>query len=1225
MSKQGQSNYKGINAQSQAAMSLFLQYLRDPNFSYIQLEAPKLADFVLVFNDGHKIICESKAWQEKFTFSHLKGVLNSILRKAELGENDEILIICTDLDDKLEKKVRNIKYFHKFISPEFKRKGFTDRQITILNKVKFWRVNKKFNEKIIYSLFSELIDFWLPQGDINRIIDSILIRKIYKGSEKGARFSREDVVLEIENLRDEVVKKSGYIDTQSRKTEDILKDLGIAVNDPYSPMWSKGQLSALSTQPQLMFYFLDLLKNKKLDNLQEWNELWQLYKIYRFSFSLFEIFEKNLHTEKNKIYILQFFKDNVSGIKTFYQHDFFEVEFVKITKTILDEDSDNKFIRETFKVVKKLISERRDDIFYLKSQRDDFWEREEIAKLVKKIYEKSDSDLKSEVYKFTVKTYNLVEDDGKFSHYTPKEIFETLKDWLIFDFEKRLLALKKELSRQYDELYKKKLRFKKGFSGWELIGGVTSFWGSDYIVSDRHFILYTLQPALKEYYDKSKIKKEGWSFIRRNCISKTDKKTKNKVIKKPVNQNRPDFLNRTIIPIVLERYKSDDKKVSEEAFDILKEFILSRKGIPHKSDLIYQEIRNNCGLSDDKIWKLVKLSIDKFKLPVNPFVEQIALKLAEKGNEEAKRTVKNWLRNPDYYKRGRIFEANIVGIISQFLDFSPDEGIKLFKEIIDKGFIDKIHSFEVFNLAKLLNRIINQNPIMGIRILNDTAEKKKLSKNEQILLFSSLVSRGDLKQENEDISIKIYNNFLDPFLRDLGNNIKQIKEKLFYSQSREGIVEFADTLAGYKKVKEALRIVEIFINDPNPYLPGENPEDPESKYNEHKKILGGEEPLTISSVRGWCAWVLAKCAVLDGRNYIDDIIRLTKKLAKDKNWYVKHMACFALSRLAQVRLSVMPNNKNVLFFNNNIEKALENAKEVEKIAFDLLKEIAKASDNVKKALAKSILQVFNHIRALNQEDTLAFVNIFKKFPDEAIAEAMPLFIGFAEFRREDFKDWKWSKKGLYDDLGNFVDRPFQEILKEIINKQNSKINHSIAIQCISLIKDMKNKSNDSDKFFNIAFKYFGYLHKEYDHEVFNIVYRAVKDAMEKELYFDKWYDLYVKCLKKEKDFYDENFDKEKTMNMYWWPFFYNDDILVLIYQQGDKKKFLRALDIITSFPKELNIHDSDIIISLLKTFSKSNKTAKKIVTQLFERNPSRYYKLRDEWFTKLKKNRKAIR
>ena len=50
MSKAGQNLHKGINAQAYAAMSLFLQHLREPEFSYIHLEPQNFEDFNLVFN-----------------------------------------------------------------------------------------------------------------------------------------------------------------------------------------------------------------------------------------------------------------------------------------------------------------------------------------------------------------------------------------------------------------------------------------------------------------------------------------------------------------------------------------------------------------------------------------------------------------------------------------------------------------------------------------------------------------------------------------------------------------------------------------------------------------------------------------------------------------------------------------------------------------------------------------------------------------------------------------------------------------------------------------------------------------------------------------------------------------------------------------------------------------------------------------------------------------------
>ena len=85
MGKKGQPNFKGIIFQSGAAISLFLQYLKKPNFSYIHLEAPGFQDFNLVFNDGKKIICEAKNWKRKFNYSNLRKILNDILTRDDNG------------------------------------------------------------------------------------------------------------------------------------------------------------------------------------------------------------------------------------------------------------------------------------------------------------------------------------------------------------------------------------------------------------------------------------------------------------------------------------------------------------------------------------------------------------------------------------------------------------------------------------------------------------------------------------------------------------------------------------------------------------------------------------------------------------------------------------------------------------------------------------------------------------------------------------------------------------------------------------------------------------------------------------------------------------------------------------------------------------------------------------------------------------------------------------
>ena len=82
--------------------------MKDPNFSFIHLESADLEDFGLIFTDEHKIICESKYREEKFSFPQLKDILDKIFKKNKITEKDKILIICKNIDDNFISKVKNI-------------------------------------------------------------------------------------------------------------------------------------------------------------------------------------------------------------------------------------------------------------------------------------------------------------------------------------------------------------------------------------------------------------------------------------------------------------------------------------------------------------------------------------------------------------------------------------------------------------------------------------------------------------------------------------------------------------------------------------------------------------------------------------------------------------------------------------------------------------------------------------------------------------------------------------------------------------------------------------------------------------------------------------------------------------------------------------------------------------------------------------------------------------
>lgn len=1206
MSKPGQNNQKGIYAQNLAAMCLFLQLLRDTGFSYIQLEPDNSEDFDLIFKDGKKIICESKFRKEKFSYPQLKELLIKICQRKSINDRDEILVICKSANSDLISEVKNIRFFEPLKDKFIKQYGFGDQLIKILPLVNFWVIPKGFNSEVNYSLLSELINMWLPSEDVERFVDSILLNKIQISSTQGSVYSRSDFESDVSDFKKEVTQRSDYFNNKVVK-EEQFKKLEKDINDNKGIGWGSGSISAFSVQWDLMSFTMDRLKTRNDLDLNKWNDLWQLNKVYYFAFGIFHVFENNLDSDKNKKYVISYIRKNVKDIRGFYRSDFFNVNVVKIITKIIESDYENKYLADAFNIIKDLITINKKEFFYLKDRGHDRgkWEKEEICKLLYKIYNHADTDLKAKVFNLIITSFNITEDEGEFSHYAPKAVYEILQKWLNEDLTNRLPKLTNVISDQYNlyNLFYKKLSKKIEFKGWEHIGGITTYWGNDYRVSDRHFIIHLLAPAIKKFYDYDSDK--AWRFIKSKCISK----------KANISKTRPDFLNRSVYEIVLNRYFSDDKNISKEAFEILKEFICSRKGIPPKTDLIYQAIIN-FNIPDNKKWKLVELTTRKSNVPINPFVERIVTNLAQKDHQKAKAELIKWFSEPKYYSNQFILGTDSVTSIRTLLETKTDLAIDLFRKLITTDNVRSGNSdhFSAFDIAGLLNDIVKMDYAKGLSILRSLEAERDLSKDQQIIYaFSMFDYHGKDESDDPKLLTDIYNDVVDPFLNTFGNDVNLIFKRLSYDTCREAFVQFATRLTAKKKISEALRIIRIFVSDPDPHLPGTDPKDKNDEFNEHKKIENGEEPITITSVRGQCGWALMKCAVLAGREQIPEIINLAGKLANDENYYVIHMACYVLSQLARNRLSVLPTDSQTLFFNDNKVKALAMAKEVENITFRLFNRFLTWPVPVQKSMTKSVLSVFEHIRALNESEALKLVTNLVKCPKEIINEAAPLFIYFAEFRKEAYKKWRFSAPGLYDDLGpdKYDSRKFKKILIETIEaiqKQDTDAYFRFAAVFEHMIRDNAGNTKKDRKTTKMVLYYFDLLTNVYSHNVFDLIYQVVKDKIaKKEENFNVWYSLYFKCLQIEKEFYDKNFVPGITTDMYWWPSFLNSDILELIYQRGKKEKFIKAAEIIFSFPKELEVHENDNIIATLKTFPQTDTRVLNIFQRLFERNPSKYW------------------
>lgn len=1203
MSKAGQSTQKGIFAQNWAAMSLFLQFLRDSNFSYIQLEPERSEDFDLVFKDGKKIICESKYRAKKFNRSELKEVLSSVLQRRSLEQKDEILIVCKNLDENLESEIRNTRFFRN-LKIKFKKAGFTEEMIDLFPRLDFWIFKGAIDKNLNYSLVADLLNIWLPPEDVIRFTDSILQNKISRKATSGSAYSRQDFNKDAQALKVEVQERSDYFNMKSEKDKQFLT-LETDVNGNKGIEWGTGSVSAFSTRWDLMAFAMDRLQTRYDLDLKKWDSFWHLNKM-PFSFRIFEIFKNNSQTEDNKKYILDYIKKYTKTIRGFYRSDYFDVEVVKVVAKIIDESGD-KYLQEAFLILKDLITFSGKELLYLKDTGHDHdqWEKEQVCGLLQKLYLQADSALQQKVVDLLFSTFDITEDDGEFDWHAPKQVYEIIREWLERDFIKRFDIVVSKITRQYSNYYEK-FGTKLQFAGWEHIGGGAAFWGHNYHVGDRHFIGGILAPAIRNFYEKNE--KDGWEFVKTHCISKV----------REVSKERPDFLNRCVYGIILERYSSTEKKLSEEAFKILSEFILSRKGIPHKSALIYQAAVNAI-LSDEKKWRLVEITIKKYKVPVNPFAEQIVRDLAKKKHTAAVATLKGWFSDPEYYKRVH-FEHDPVSNIQGLLETDLDLAIGLFKDLITSEYVVKRQSdrFSAYPVAALLNDIVKLNYGKGLEIIRFLENIDTLSEDQQIIYtFSLFQYKNNDDSDDFKLLLKIYADVVDPFLSSHEDNIESICERLTVANCREALVQFASRLAVKKEMARALRIVKVFINDPDPYLPGKDPHDPKDEYNEQLKIEKGEAPHSITSVRGWCGWTLMKCSVLEGREEVPEIINLTQRLILDENYYVIHMGTFALAQLVRNRLTVLPSDREILFFNDNKEVALQMARKVETIVFDLLDRLLNWPEKVQIAMAESVLHVFEPMRALNEKDAYRFVTTIAKLPLKAIQDAALLLIYFAEFRKDAYVNWKFSLPGLYDDLGpdRYDANKFRRVLLETIKKiQETKPDECFpfAAQIEKAMREVTSlKNGDANHVNKMALGYFDLFTDVYAHNIYNLVYRIVQDKFfAGGNYLEEWFNLLLKCFKVEAIYFQTQIDAGNIQQIYWYPSLYHSSILELVYDKLGKERFMEAAQIYFSLPNEIELHESERLISIVQTIAKDDPNATKIVSSLIERNPSKYWHLR---------------
>lgn len=1142
MSKAGMNNYKGVNYQAWAAMLLFLLRINDGGFESMTIEDEEWEDFTLTYSDGKKIVCEAKFRSSPLTPALLKNILQNIADSpASLNKTDEVLIICPQVSTELEDNVRYVDWSSE-IKQWFKKKGFSNKLIKLLPQVSFFKAADKqylYNETLSYFYNHDKIGYaWLPTTEVEQWLKSVLIDHVYDKAVQGGTFTRAQLSLLIDKYFEEKINLNGSYDSEQKAVREQYKSLlsDIKAENITS---LRSNMSVLSAQPHLMQIVLNIIFAQPNIDLKKWDILWSSLIDRQYWFTIVNEFRSRMDSIENAKYALELFTDHIDAF-TNPAFDSFRAEYaIQNILEILKKHPTLSGNALTF--IQKYLETKRISYHDLDGS-NHRQEKYEIASLLTYIYSRgpNSSQVKKSILDLASKHFDLVSDDGEFDMYTPSEIYKIFYKYLIEDFRSNFEYIKDLLVNQFADakFYGKK------FNGWELMGGSFSQSGDEFSLADRHFLKFIIKPALRSYYESSP--EEAWQMILDEFVSRTED---------DVTRLKPDFLNRAAIPILLSEYGKSGE-YSELAFEILNDLMLMTKGIPSKFEVIFQELRNRQDISNGAKWKLTKEFLKKYPVPLSVFIEQIVSDLAIQGHDEALSTVTSWIENPQYRKRQQQHSFFVGQSMFKLLDtestsHSFSAGVDILRYYLTTDeFKTELDTFDAYSVARTITKVIEQNAQTGFDILRDLYRSSgQLTNNQQVAIWLSI---EQINKQNKDLLVFAYTGFIeDVIFSDLKADNILIEAKFPHHYARELIVQYGVNIASLGLMSEAIRLVRIFIKDTHPTLSNDE-NDPDGTFNYHQRILNGEDPHTINTVRGWVAWILVKFVAVRGKDYIDEIIGFVEMLAFDENLYVRTQATIPLAALAQNRHTVLPNTDTRFI-------TPKQAMRIENIAFKMLRENSNSP-----VILKHLEAVFHRMRAISEDRAKEIFKTYGVVGYKPKTENIYVLLAyFALFRKDDFKAEGLKRllgESLYQSLNNYDDSFFKQLLVNSIRKGDDNIRRHIAWYFWTL---PRKNAGDFEGIFDISYEYLKVVAERYTREAFNSIDHFIHDHLDVKP--TECLSLWKNVTRRERDWLIQN---HKSMQRHeWWSHHYNAEFLVKIRELEGDEQYLDMIEIILGYPE----------------------------------------------------------
>lgn len=1151
MSK-GANSQAGFNAQNWAALSLFVQYSGYASFELIELEQPRLADFVLVFDDK-RIICESK--KSHVTYADLREILYTI---PTLDDKDEILIICTSTGPRLKEDLDNARYFPQVKEQLVKKHQFTDRHIELIPKIKFWVVDKGMNEDIVRSLLAERFQSWLPDDELDDLISTLLVKNIYDKSAEGGIYTKAEFNEELKK-RKELLKQKDDHKHSERSAKEIVNKILEELKDKDSRLQSEHRLKAIIADSRLHYFALqEITKAGNLD-LPFWNNFWLATFSSYYSREVLRIFEENIKSEESATYIVEFIKANLHKLRF---RNMEEYEFKSVSDILMKAVEISKDLNEeVFELLKRIYSYSTETPLFIErgSKGRDEWLLGELAKGFDTLYAKGDANLKSNIVDYIYKSFDIVDEEHDNWHNTPFKFFEILREDLLAK-PSSFKGFLEQVRLQYANHYKK---FQAKYDGWELMGGGVSNFGGDYSVDDRAFVIKIIRPHLNRLSDEKQ-----WKLADEYLTLKVEE----------VSANKPDFMNRAFIPFLIDQYA----KGSEKAFKILSEFIKMRKGIPHKAELIFFYVRDSQTMDIEKKWQLLNVAIQEFGYPINVFMDQVLWELLGKKHKQSIKAFSDLLANKDYMNRQIMFDTTVIQSIMRLINNEEtfEQGVGLLEEFLHGDYFKSIDSFHSYDAKAPILDVLNKDFDRGIALIRSLIAGKP-SENQQ-RVFGAL-----LRDTPEELVEKVYLEIVKPEL-DQAKTAKNLALKFTNTETRENFIWFGEKLSKKRKFEDSFHIANFFIDDPSPEL--------NSEYD--KEVINGKYDFTINTVRGCLAWILYPVISVPGRAYLNQAFKIAKKLCTDESLYVRQMSLLVLEQLANNRHTTMPNSKEWFM-------DYETASGIEEFAFSMLRD----KSNYHNAIMRHLARVFNRIRTLNEEQAIEVINTFVKHGDketsdkdqgdkETLKELDSLIIFLAEFRKGAFRNWPKSR-GL---IPPYNPKPVQDKLKDFLENGSNEHRQSLVWHIVKLPEEPIRNNGDFDKFFNISMKYLPYAIRKYDHHLFSHLHRFIEKYIDRK--FNDCYKLWRTSLDVERPVIITESKKDQHPGEYnWWPYHYNGSILLKVLENLGVKQFLDDLEFLIDYPEEVSFaYDFEKVLLELEKIKTNSDQIKRIYDKLISRN-----------------------